>query len=166
MIEGNSVTEELRDLYCNYDATGEFYEGIELSHPEFTNGTEYLLRYTTNKEFYVDGVKKLFQAFPMSVIPPKVGANNQDVSIVLDNVTNELIEQIELAAKTPDVPIKVRYFVFIDSSSVSQIDPITLHITNISASARVIQATATRPDLFKYRVPSKMYDSRFEGLMR
>ena len=97
-----------------------------------------------------------------------MGADEQDLRIVFDNVSRDIIQGIELASAQPETPIKLRYFIFVDGETDSQITPMELTLKDIVVNARTIQATAQRADLYKYYFPSggtSRYDQRFAGLM-
>ena len=185
------ISNKLKEIYSNYDNHELFYDAIELSHPNFgfstdlypsetlypddvqyPNATAYsssvfLIKANEDKQFNVDGVATLFIAYPFSILTPDVGDTQQDLKVVLDNVSREIIEGIERASLNSEIPIKMRYFVFVDGQNDSQITPMTLNLTNVSANLQAVSATATRSDLFKYYFPqggTSVYDTRFKGL--
>lgn len=183
-----AISQKLKEIYGNYYDTSNYYEAIEVSHPNFNFGTDlypdeivypntvlypgtvefgtskWLIQSNENMYFTVDGVEQLFLAYPFGLVPPEVGSDQQDLQIVFDNVSREIIDGIELASENSEIPIKLRYFIFVDDEIDSQITPITLNLTNISANLQSISATATRADLFKYQFPTKIYGTGFEGL--
>jgi len=183
-----ALTQELKEIYGNYENQEQVYEAIQLSHPNFAYthdlfpaddlfpedaqypnidayGTSiFLIRANENKKFNVDGNETLFLAYPFGVIPPDVGDDNQDIRVVFDNVSRELIQSIEQAAVNAEEPIKMRFFMFIDSSVDTQITPIELRLTNITANLKTVQATGTRSDLYAFKFPTKSFDTRFKGL--
>ena len=89
------------------------------------------------------------------------------MAVIFDNVSRELIHSIELASNNIEVPIILKYFVFIEGEDDSQITPIVLSLTNITADMFSIQATATRADLYNRRFPygeTTIFDNKYVGL--
>jgi len=186
-----AISARLHDIYSNHDNTELFYEAIELSHPNFAfnqglypaddlfpndlqypdigiyASSVYLIQANDHMEKNVDGNKTLFLAYPFGLVTPSVGDDQQDLGVVFDNVSLDIIKGIEKAAQNPEVPIKLRYFIYVDGDMDSQITPLTLSLTNISADLNSIQATATRSNLYDYMFPNNnsYYDNRFKGLM-
>lgn len=154
------MTDELKKIYSNHSDMRMHYEAVELSHSTFA--TRYLIRANQNMTF--DGVE--YEAFPFSIIEPEKGDVQQDINIVFDNVSLELISTLELAS-TQHTPIRMVYKVFTDGEVGSQNTPITLSLTNVVVDAKTIQATATRPDLYARKFPygnTTIYDKKFVGL--
>lgn len=156
------MTENLKEIYSNHEDYRMFYDAIELHHPNFTT-THRLIRADNDMSF--NG--HTFMAFPFNIVMPEVGADQQDITLVLDNVSQELINEMESAITSPHIPIQMTYYVFVDGDTTSQITPIVLHITNISANAFTITALVTRSDLYNRRFPfgeKSYFDERFVGL--
>ena len=183
-----ALSSKLKQIYGDYDNQELFYEALQLTHPNFSfpvdvmptdvlfpsnnqnpNSTplstsKFLIQANDFMEFNVDGHKTVFAPYPFGVIAPEVGSDNQDLTIVFDNVSRDIIEGIELASDRSDIPIKMRYFIFVEGEADTQITPIELTLANISADLQKISATAQRADLFKYQYPTKVFDTRFRGL--
>ena len=183
-----AISQELKKIYADYDNKDMYYQALELQHPNFGFKTPlypsktlypskslypantpystsvYLIQANDNMKFNVDGHDTLFLAYPFGIVPPKAGADEQDLQIVFQNVSHEIIEGIELASKNPEIPIKMRYFIYIDGKTDSQITPIVLTLKNISANMTSIQATAQRSDLYRYTFPTKVFGTEFKGL--
>ena len=187
-----AISKELQEIYSNYNNQEMFYEAVQLSHPKFGTTTDlypapdlypspellpnmqeyttsvFLVKANENKYFNVDGNPTLFLAYPFSLVAPSVGDNNQDIQVVFSNITREIVDGINLASQDYTVPIKMRYFVFVDSSMDTQITPLEMNLNNISVNEKVINATAQRADLFKYKYPhggTSIYNNRFKGLL-
>ena len=184
-----AISKELQEIYSDYDNQEMYYDAIELSHPNFGFNQElhpeddlypsdtlypgtieystsvFMIQANEEKLFNVDGIERLFIPYPFAIVPPKVGADEQDIQVVFQNVSREIIEGIEWAAQMPEVPIKMRYFIFIDGEKDTQMTPITLTLGSVSADLKQISATAQRADLYKYFAPTKKYDNRFWGLI-
>jgi len=187
-----AISKKLQEIYSDYDNRDMFYEAISISLPKFGTHTDlypspilypspnlypntqeyatsiFLIRDVENRHFNVDGHETLFLAYPFSLVAPTVGDNNQDIQVVFSNVTSEMIEGIEKASEDYTTPIKMRYFIFVDSSMDTQITPYEMNLNNISVNDKVINATAQRSNLFGYKFPhggTSIYDNRFKGLL-
>ena len=187
------MTDELKRKYTSHNETGLIYETLQLYHPNFSVSSQKFpsktllpsksnfpgkADYSLNSHYIVkdivehtfnldDGTPQIFGAYPFSVQLPEVGNDQQDMNIVLDNVSLELISSLELAIENPEIPIMCVYRVYIDGSDDSQNTPLVLWLTNISVSSKSVTATATRADLFARTFPhgnTTLYDSRFAGL--
>jgi len=161
------ISDELKQIYTNHSDTRMFYDAIELTHVNFSPTSKYLIRANEDMTLNVDSTPTLFQAFPFNIVMPEQGSDQQDIAIVLDNVSQEIIAEIESASSNPETPIKLTYRIYIDDDLDTQITPIILYLTNIVVDNYVISATATRSDLYNRRFPfgnTAIFDRRFIGL--
>ena len=114
-----------------------------------------------------DGRIQTFTAYPFNIIQPQVGEDQQDIGIILDNVSLEIIENIELAAQNTSAPIVMTFSVYMDGDTASQITPISLALTEIVVDMFTVSCKASRVDLFKRKLPfgkNTYYYSNFKGL--
>lgn len=188
------ISADLKQIYTSHTDTRRFYDTIQLYHPNFSTATGdaypsedsypsntsypangnidlssiFLIRDTEDKVLHLeDSSSVIYQSYPFSMVLPEQGSDQQDIGVVLSNVTNEVMVQLELASQNTDVPIKLFYRVYMDGSLDSQITPIELSITSVSVDMMQISATATRANLYDRRFPfggSTIYDQRFTGL--
>ena len=155
-----AISKELQELYSDHKNTARYYEAITLSHSSFI-GDVHLIMNDVNLSFM--GID--FQAYPFGLVPPEVGSPNQDLSIVFDNISFELIQHLNLAyASNSNEPIKLVYYVFMENSLQSEITPIELSLSNVQVNQATITGVAKRADLFSYKFPMVKYDARFKGL--
>jgi len=162
-----ALTADLREIYTNHNDNRMFYDSMELYHPNFSPTSKYLIRSNEDMTLNVDSTPTLFEAFPFNIVMPEQGSDQQDIAIVLDNVSQEVIGEIESASANPETPIKMTYRIYIDDDLDTQITPIVLYLTNIVVDNYTISATATRSDLYNRRFPfgdTTYYDRKFEGL--
>ena len=155
-----AISKELQEIYSDYDNQEMYYDAIELSHPNFGFNQEL---YPEDDLYPSDTLYPGTVEYSTSVF--MIQADEQDIQVVFQNVSREIIEGIEWAARMPEVPIKMRYFIFIDGEKDTQMTPITLTLGSVSADLKQISATAQRADLYKYFAPTKKYDNRFWGLI-
>ena len=188
-----ALTTELKKIYSNYEDNRRFYDTVQLYHPNFdTSGvypaddsypsdTSYpqevdhaaysffLVRDDTNHTFQLeDATSKEFQAYPFNIIQPQVGEDQQDIGIVLDNVSLELLSNIQTAAQNQNVPIEMTFRVYIEGDVTPQITPITLALTEIVVDMNTVSCKASRVDLFKRKFPfgeNTYFNENFKGLL-
>ena len=190
-----AITTELKEIYSNYEDTRRFYDTVQLYHPSFNassvtaypSATMYpsttlyptdidyiaqsffLVRDSVNHTFNLEGaVSQLFTAYPFNVIQPQVGEDQQDIGIILDNVSQEILANIELAAVNNSIPIIMTFRVYMDGDTDSQITPISLALTEIVVDMFSVSCKASRVDLFDRRLPfgdNTYYDENFKGLL-
>lgn len=187
-----ALSNELKKIYSNYDDTRRFYDTVQLYHPNFNTSTAYpsddkypsntlypsdidynaqsffLVRDSVDHDFELeDASVQTFTAYPFNVIQPQVGEDQQDIGIVLDNVSLELLENIQIAAQNQNVPIQMTFRVYMDGDAGTQITPITLALTEIVIDMFTVSCKASRVDLFKRKFPfgeNTYFDSNFKGL--
>jgi len=190
-----AISTELKKIYSNYDDSRMFYDTVQLFHPNFNtenitcypSTTKYpsatlypsavdknaqsffLVRDSVNHNFQIaDLSTQTFVAYPFNLIQPQVGEDQQDIGIVLDNVSLEIINNIELAAENTSVPIVMTFSVYMDGNTASQITPISLALTEIVVDMFTVSCKASRTDLFKRKLPfgeNTYFDSKFKGLV-
>lgn len=189
------LTNDLKRIYTSHAETRMYYDTIQLYHPNFEGsqdyvyprnnsypddlsypadvntdeGSHFLVRNTENMLLNLeeDANEVLFRSYPFNIVQPEVGSEQQDMALVLDNVSLELISELEKAIELPDTPIKMTYRVYIEGNQNPQITPIDLDLSNIVVDMESISCTATRANLYERRFPygaSTIYDSRFIGL--
>ncbi len=188
------MTDELKKIYTNHADNRAYWDAVSLYHPSFNvpHSTPYpsktrypsktiyptkvdtiaqsffLIRDTVNHSLQAsDGSTQTFRGYPFNIVQPEVGAEQQDIGIVLDNVSLEIISSIELASQNQSVPIEMTFYVFMEGSPSSQITPIVMALTEINVDMFTISCKASMTDLFKRKFPSgskAYFDSKFVGL--
>lgn len=189
------LSQDLKEIYSNYDDTRMFYDTVQLYHPNFLvpfnspypadnvypsetkYPTEidyyaqsyYLIRDTQERDLLVDdGSTQTFQPYPFNVISPQVGENQQDIGIVLDNVSPDMMQNIEAASENSAVPISMFYRVYIEGSVDSQMTTIRMALTEVVVDMFTVSCKASRVDLFERKFPfgeCTYYDNKFKGLL-
>jgi hypothetical protein len=154
------MTDELKKVYSSNVRATRVYDTVEISHSLFTQ-TYYLVQNNTSKTFTLDDVaetSQVFEPFGFSVVLPTKGSNQQDVGLVLQNVS-QIIKELELAAENMSENIVLKYRPYIDGDSFQQAPTLELALTNVSADTYKITANASRVSLFDRSVPSVNFDS-------
>ncbi len=189
-----AISPELKKIYSNYDDTRRFYDTVQLFHPSFNatlidiypSETSYPsdasypadVDYNAQSFFLVrddidhtfdleDLTTQQFQAYPFNVIQPQVGEDQQDIGIVLDNISREILANIELAAQTTSIPIQMTFRVYMDGDATPQITPITLALTEVVVDMFTVSCKASRTNLFDRRLPhgeNTYFNENFKGL--
>ena len=190
-----AITTELKEIYSNYEDTRRFYDTVQLYHPSFKTGTIdiypsetsypsdtsypaeidyaaqsfFLVRDDTNHTFNLeDATSQEFESYPFNVIQPQVGEDQQDIGIVLDNVSGEILANIELALQNNAIPIVMTFRVYMDGDLDPQITPIELTLTDIVVDMFTVSCKASRADLFNRRFPhgeNTYFNANFKGLI-
>ena len=191
-----AITAALQAIYSDYDDTRLFYDCVQFFHPNFNLGTTtsvypettivpaatttpaaidysgqsfFLVRDVVDHSYVIaDGSTQTFTSYPFNVIQPQAGEDQQDIGVVLDNVSLEILSSIELAAAKPEIPIIMTFSVYMDGSTASQITPISLALTEVVVDMFTVSCKASRTDLFKRKFPfgdHTYYDTKFKGLL-
>jgi hypothetical protein len=164
-----TISLALQRIYASAPAGETIFETLELRHPLFSQSwfiTNAPLPFTAQLE---TGVAVAFVCLPFSAKLP--GANSggqQDLALVIDNVDREIIAELERAAGDPTQRISAVYrsFTNFDLTAPAS-DPIALSISDISATATRVEATASRTDVLNRPFPSVRYETgQFPGLDR
>ncbi len=189
-----AISTELKKIYSNYDDTRRFYDTVQLFHPSFNatsidiypSETSYPsdasypaeVDYNAQSFFLVrddivhtfdleDSTTQQFQPYPFNVIQPQVGEDQQDIGIVLDNISREILANIELAAQTTSIPIQMTFRVYMDGDVTPQITPITLNLTEVVVDMFTVSCKASRTNLFDRKFPhgeNTYFGENFKGL--
>ena len=188
-----AISTDLKEIYSNYEDSRRFYDTVQLYHPLFkpdgvtcypsldnlpsdtlypsevdeVEQSYFLVRDITDHTFDLEvdtGIT--FASYPFNIIQPQVGEDQQDIGIVLDNVSRELLSNIEVASQT-STPIRMTFRVYMDGDTTSQITPITLSLTEIVVDMFTVSCKASRTDLFKRKLPfgeNTYFNANFKGL--
>lgn len=168
-------TEALEEAYAS-STTGEvILNTIELTHPAFSQPIRVVADYAPltarleNTAPNNPGELVEFQAFAFDIKPPEViDSGVPELEISIDNVSGEIIEQIELAMGNPEY-LEVIWRVYLSSNpeeGPQNLRPLRMTITNIDADEMVIQARASIIDFVNKNFPNNEYDDRrFPGLI-
>ena len=164
-----ALTDDLKEVYSSNPIAVRAYDTLELTHSLFSEPFRVVKDDIPHDFNLITGAPSpvTFIAYPFDIVLPEVGSNQQDIKIVLDNVSRVPIQELERAAALIDEPIVATYRPYIDGNINPQGDPIRLVLTNITADNYTVSATATRPDLFKRKFPTgpeAFFDDRFRGL--
>jgi hypothetical protein len=163
-----TISAELQQRYSS-EVDFDWFEALILSHS--TAGALYLAKAEDgeNRIGTIDGVDQTFLAIPFEVVlPRKDGEGQQDMTVRIGNVGEEMTHALDAAVALPHEPIRCRYTVFIEGNKTPQINPpLELSLTDISLTQELMTATATRYNVFNRPFPSVVYrNTEFPGLKR
>ena len=157
------LSDELKKIYSN-ETTLRSYDTLILSHSLFTE-TFYFIQNDIPMDLELsDSTPKTFIPLGFNVVLPTIGSAQQDMTLVLDNVNQQLIKEINLASNNITEPILVTHNVYIDGNKATQSSDINLSLRNIKVSGGTVQATASSKDTIGKGFLTEKYDSRFVGL--
>lgn len=164
-----AITTSLRKFYSSAQSGLYVFQTLEFRHPQFTAAH----RITNNvKEIVVrleDGTNAKFIGLPFGIRMPARDSNGrQDLSIEVDNVDRQIMEEIDLAARDYSTHIQVTFREYTsDYLDAPAANPITLAITDVEISAKSVNLTATRADILNRVFPALLYKTHyFPGLDR
>ena len=114
------------------------------------------------------GLIVTFVAYAFDIVPPDQTSTGLPQCVIeIDNISRDILAQIDLAVTEPE-PIIVIYRSYLSGSALTgpeNIPPMELQLITISATPLRIRATAGFPDLVNRRFPKLDYDlESFPGL--
>lgn len=170
-----AFSEALAEAYAVAPSASIILHTLELWHPAFTLPVR-LVRDRANLAARIEphaardaGAMVDFLAFAFDLVPPEVDAAGAPSCVIeIDNVSRELLAQIELAT-TSIAPIEVIYRAYLDTTADAGPEndpPLTLVVKSITANVFRLRATCGFSDLVNRRFPRADYDAtRFPGLV-
>lgn len=167
-----TLSAAIKEAYAN--AKGIIYHTLELRHPKFTSPIRVVRGYDDLTACLEDtapvnaGQYVYFANMPFELTRPEQSSNGiPSITITLDNVSREIVANIELALTSTDLVV-VTYREYLDSDlSGPQNDPPT-HLDILTCSANTFQVTATAgfANLNNKKFPTEEYSTeRFPGLV-
>lgn len=169
-----TLSEALKEAYASAPSDVVIVSTLELRHPAFTEPLRVVLDHapvTARLETtapYNPGALVEFQPYAFELTLPEVlDTGIPEMGIRIDNVSQEIIKNIELAMPSPQkLEVTYRAFLSNDLTSGPQNDPpLTMNIISIEADAVSIQARASVIDFINKKFPGVTYDDvKFPGL--
>lgn len=170
----STLKQAIREAYAAAPANVVIYHTLEIRHPSFSTPIRVVrdvadLTATLESSAPLDaGTAVLWLGFAFDLVPPEVSAAGSPLmTIEIDNVSREILVNIEAAMSSPDL-CKATYRAYLSSDlSGPQNDP-PMHLTifTIAVTPLRIRATAGFTDITNKRFPGEDYDAeRFPGLI-
>lgn len=168
------LSDAIKEAYASAPSDVVIYHTLELRHTAFTSPIRVVrdlvdLTATLESTAPVDASTSVtFTAFAFDFRKPEIGSDGvPQLTIEIDNVSREILANIELAVTTNDV-IEATYREFISSDlTVPQNDP-PMHMKIITVHADIfkVSAVAGFGDFSNRLWPRELYDAdRFPGLI-
>ena len=164
-----TLSEALKEAYASAPSAEIIYHTLEINHPDFTTPILVVRDTIDLTAFLEDGITQVtYVAFAFDIVPPEVQATQMPMcKIEIDNVSRDILAQVELAIGSPDlITVTYRQYLSSDLSGPQNDPPLTLTVFDISANVFRITATCGYGDFLNKRFPSEEYAAeRFPGLI-
>jgi hypothetical protein len=174
-MPNSNLSEALKEAYASAPVDVVIVNTLEIRHPAFAAPIRVVGDYTPVTAMLEPdaplnaGQMVEFQPFAFELtLPELMDKGVPELGIRIDNVSREILQNIELAMPLPDkLEITYRAFLSNDLAGGPHNDPpLTLTITSIEADATAITAKATVADFINKKFPNQEYDeTRFPGLI-
>lgn len=171
-----ALTEALKEAYASAPTDLVIINTLELRHPAFIEPLRVVADFTPINAKLEDtaplnaGEVVTFQPYSFEFqLPDVIDSGVPELVIRIDNVSREIIENIELAIPQTD-KLEVTYRAFLSSDMATHgphnDPPLHLTIVSIEANAMTIEARASIVDFVNKKFPNQEYDdTRFPGLI-
>jgi hypothetical protein len=169
-----NLSAALKEAYASAPSADIIYHTLEISHSAFSVPIRVVrdsvdLTATLEATAPTDpSTAVTFTPFSFDVVPPDVQSQGMpSCTIEIDNVSREILAQIEAAVSTTDL-ITVIYRQYLSSNLAAPENdpPLTLTVLAITADVFRIRATCGFGDLVNKRFPSMVYTAdQFPGLI-
>lgn len=165
-----TISAALKEVYASAPTTHRYIETLSFSHSLFPQ-VYYLTNDNAAWDFLLeDGSLVKFLPVPFRIVLPTVDKEgNQDLSLTLANIGQDLVDPLELAIAKPEEPIRCTYRVYLDASSSQPQNspPLSLVITSVQMTRQSVSAIATRSDVLNRAFPYNVYRyDAYPGLRR
>lgn len=169
-----ALSAAIREAYATAPVNEVIYHTLELWHPAFTHPVRVVCdREALDARIEATAARNAgeiatFIAFAFDIQPPDQSSEGvPQCTIEIDNVSGEIIEQINLANTRPE-PIVAIYREYLSSAlddGPENDPPMELSVISATADAFRIRAVAGFPNLINKRFPNRFYDlETFPGL--
>lgn len=174
-MPNSNLSEALKEAYASAPTNVVVVNTLEIRHPAFTTPIRVVADYqpvTVRLEANAPenpGELVEFQAFAFEISLPELTERGvPELGIKIDNVSREIIQNIELAMPLPD-QLTVTYRAYLSTDLTvgpHNSPPLTLTIISIEADAMSITARASISDFVNKKFPNQEYDeTKFPGLI-
>jgi len=170
----STLSAALKEAYASAPSNVVIYHTLELNHVAFTAPIRVVRDYsdlTATLEAsapFNPSASVTFTAFNFDFTKPEVSpANVPQLTITLDNVSQLIVQNLELAMLTTDVVTAIyREYISTDLTGPQNDPPIHMNLISVQVDVFKVKATAGFTDLTNRRFPTKAYDAQtFPGLV-
>lgn len=169
-----TLSAAIQEAYASAPVNQVIYHTLELWHPAFSqpirvvrdfNALDARIEATAARD---PGAIVTFVGFAFDIVPPdQTSTGLPQCTIEIDNVSSEILAQIDLAVVTAQ-PITAIYRAYLSDTLTVGPDnnpPMELTLITVNANPFRLKATAGFPDLVNLRFPKLDYDlETFPGL--
>lgn len=170
----STLSEAIKEAYAIAPADDVIYHTLEIRHPSFATPIR-VVRDVANLNATLEATapsdpltEVTFIGYAFDLIPPDVGASGAPQLVIeIDNVSRDILANIELATTTDDLlEVTYREFLSSDLSGPQNDPPLSLTIFSIKATPLRIRAVAGFADVNNRRFPGEEYSAEeFPGLV-
>lgn len=171
-----NISQALAEAYASAPVDEVIYHTLEFRHPAFSEPIR-VVRDNADLNARLEanapanpGAVVTFVGFAFDMVRPEITSDGvPQCTIEIDNVSREILANIDLAVTDTDNPIEVTYREFLSSdldTGPENDPPMTLTLTKITADVFRVRATASFADIGNRRFPAEDYTAeRFPGLI-
>ena len=117
----------------------------------------------SNENITLGGVNYIASGFTFTL--PEKGGNQQDIPVTINNVSSDIITELENALNTPEEAVSLVYRTFISTDINTVQFQVSLNLQEITFQKYTISGRATNVNLLESIFPSERFDSwKFKGL--
>lgn len=175
-MANDTLSQALKEAYASAPSNEVVFDTIEMQHPAFVDGIgnpDSIWVVNDNVDLTAtleDGITvKTFVRMRFNFeLPPLEDGATPLARLSVDNVSKEIVRNVELAVNSPDL-IKVIYRPYLasDLSTPAMIPPLSGYLTNVRATIWQVVGTLDFGTLVNRPFPLNTFnDNRFPGLFR
>ena len=170
-----TLSEAIKEAYASAPSADVIYHTLEIRHVSFATPIR-VVRDKVNLSATLESTapadpstEVTFIGYSFDFIPPEVATSGTPQLVIeIDNVSREILANIELAMSTSDLlEVTYRAFLSSDLGGPQNDPPLSLTIFSIHATPMLIRAVAGFSDINNKKFPSEEYTAEeFPGLVQ
>ena len=123
------ISDALKRIYAVAPRDDHYVECLSISHPNLAFPTRHITNELGGVTVTLEdgGGQQTFDYLPFAVLPPRAAEEaNLQLQVAIDNVSRDLIDELEAASGDPTIPLEITYRIYLASDlAVLQNDPAT-----------------------------------------
>ena len=160
-----SLSEAMKEAYASAPDDEVILLTIEMRHPSFTEPLRVVRNHvaltgtleTTAPANPGEAVEFLPYAFDLN-LPEVTETGRPEIRIAIENISREIVAALEAAVQTVHrIEVTYRAWLLSDTTCPQNDPPMTMVVTNVTATAKTVEMTAGFTDLTKLAYPKKKY---------
>ena len=164
-----TLSEALKEAYASADTDEVVYHTLEINHPVFSEPIYVVRDWDDLNARLENGRMVTFIRYAFDLTKPDVTTDGvPQCTFEIDNISREITTNIQLATESSDaITVTYREYISSDLSGPQNNPPLVMTLSNISADAFRVKATASFGNLANKRFPTEEYTvERFPSLAR